>query len=429
MNDITHDTAALSLIAMNSYLGRQPILNREGHLVAYELLFRPFGSSNPARDEGTVSDDIRATAEIVIETLGELGIESVLGGLPGYINAGRDWLMNDMFTLLPPEPFVIEILESMQEDAQLLKRIEALSHAGYCFAIDDCRECDRIRTAVFDKVRLVKIEAPHWTPHKLRPFVDAMHRAGKRVIAEKVETPQEYRWTYEAGCDLFQGYYFAHPHLLRVRRIPPLRQALVKLLVLLNAEPALLTVVEEVKRNPSLTMQLLRFASSGHHAVTRQQLHLRDAVQMVGTEWLRRWVLLALYTDGDSRSVASNALVQLVGTRARFMELAARRIKPHEEAFADNAFMTGMTSLLPDVLQRDPADLFDELQLAEPVREAIRTRAGALGQLLACAEAVESPTSAASVVDICNGIPPLSVAAVSLLSAAAANWMENRSGF
>lgn len=429
MNDMTHDTAALSLIAMNSYLGRQSILNREGHLVAYELLFRPFGATNAAPDECTAPDDIRATAEIVIETLGELGIESVLGGLPGYINAGRDWVMNDMFTLLPPERFVIEILESVQDDAQLVQRIEALSHAGYSFAIDNWRESHQIRTAAFDNIAVVKIEVPQWTLDKLRPFVSAMHRAGKRVIAERVETPHEYRWTYEAGCDLFQGHYFAHPHLLRVRRISPLRHALVKLLVLLNAEPALSTVVEEVKRNPALTMQVLRFASSGHHAVTRQQLHLRDAVQMVGTEWLRRWVLLALYTDGDSRSVASNALVQLVGTRARFMELAARRIKPHDEAFADNAFMAGMTSLLPDVLQRNPADLFDELQLAESVREAIQTRAGALGQLLACAEAVENPASAACVEAICNTIPPLSTAAVSLLCAAAANWMGNRSAF
>lgn len=111
------------------------------------------------------------------------------------------------------------------------------------------------------------------------------------------------------------------------------------------------------------------------------------------------------------------------------MELAARRIKPHDDEFSDNAFMTGMSSLLPDVLQRNPADLFAELQLAEPVREAIRTRTGLLGQLLACAEAVESPASMTKVMEICKAIPTLNVAAVTLLGAAAANWMGDRTGF
>lgn len=429
MNDMTKDAAALSLIAMTSYLGRQPILNREGQLVAYELLFRPLAADHAEPSDGTQMDDTRATADIVIETLGELGIENVLGGRTGYINAGRDWLMNEMLTLLPPAHFVIEILETVQSDNQLAQRFEALSRAGYRFAIDDIRESTQGRTAVFERADVVKVDVPHWSRHELKPFVAAMHRAGKRVVAEKVETPEEYQWTFEAGCDMFQGYYFAHPHLLAVRRIPPLRQALVKLLVLLSAEPPLPSVEDEVKRNPALTMQLLRFASSAHHALTRRRLRVRDAVQIVGTDWLRRWALLALYTDGNNRSIASNALVQLVGTRARFMELAARILKPHDEEFGDNAFMTGMTSLLPAVLQRNPAQLFAELQLAEPVREAIHARAGLLGLLLACAEAVENPASAATVPDLCKDLTPLNAAALTLLSAAAANWMADRTRF
>jgi c-di-GMP-related signal transduction protein len=429
MNNMSHDAAALSLIAMTSYLGRQPILDREGQLIAYELLFRPSHPDRAEPDEVDPNNGIRATADIVVETLGELGIENVLGECTGYINAGRDWLMNEMFTLLPPDNFVIEILDTVQDDAQLVQRIQALSRAGYRFAIDDVRETSQARTEIFACADLVKVAVPHWTFPQLKPFVTAMHRAGKRVVAEKVETPDDYQWTYDAGCDLFQGYYFAHPHLLAVRRIPPLRQALVQLLVLLGAEPPLPSVEDEVKRNPALTIQLLRFANSTHNASTRSRMRVRDAVQIVGTEWLRRWALLALYTDDNSRAVASNALVQLVGTRARFMELAARRLKPHDEEFADNAFMTGMTSLLPAVLQRNPADLFAELQLAQPVCESIQTRAGVLGQLLACAEAMENPASAMSVADICENLAPLNAAAISLLSAAAANWMADRTRF
>lgn len=429
MNDMSHDAAALSLIAMTSYLGRQPILNREGQLVAYELLFRPFAADRAESADSTPLDETRATADLVIETLGELGMESVLGGRVGYINAGRDWLMNEMFTLLPSAHFVVEILTTTQYDDQLVQRIESLAQAGYRFALKDVRESALGHKELMDYAETVKIDVSHWTALQLTPFVAAMHRAGKRVVAEKVETPDDYRWTYEAGCDLFQGYYFAHPHLLTVRRIPPLRHALVKLLVMLGSEPALPTIEDEVKRNPALTMQLLRFASSAHRAPTRQRLRIRDAVQLVGTRWLRRWALLALYTDGDSRPIASNALVQLVGTRGRFMELAARRLRPHDEEFVDNAFMTGMTSLLPAVLQRNPSQLFSELQLAQTVCEAIQTRTGVLGQLLVCAEAMEQPGATAMVTQTCEDLTSLNAAAVALLSAAAANWMADRSRF
>jgi c-di-GMP-related signal transduction protein len=94
MNNMSHDAAALSLIAMTSYLGRQPILDREGQLIAYELLFRPSHPDRAEPDEVDPNNGIRATADIVVETLGELGIENVLGECTGYINAGRDWLMN-----------------------------------------------------------------------------------------------------------------------------------------------------------------------------------------------------------------------------------------------------------------------------------------------------------------------------------------------
>jgi c-di-GMP-related signal transduction protein len=441
MNDMTHSAAALSLITMTSYLGRQPILDRQGQLVAYELLFRPFDTPNAQTaadadpdanpdDDASPQEGIRETADIVVETLGELGIETVLGEHVGYINAGRDWLMHEMFTLLPPGNFVIEIHDAMRGDAQLVQRMLTLSGMGYRFAIDDIRDNARPANPASDCADFVKIVVPHWKPDTLRPFVMAMHRVGKQVIAEQVDTPDDYRWTYDAGCDLFQGYYFAHPHLLAVRRIPPLRQALIQLLVLLGAEPSLQSVEDEVKRNPALTVQLLRFVSSARLAGARQRLQLRDAVQLVGTDWLRRWALLALYTDGNTRAVASNALVQLVGTRARFMELAARRLKPNDEEFADNAFMTGMTSLLPVVLQRNAVDLFAELQLALPVRAAIEAGAGVLGRLLACAEALENPITATAIVtQLCVDLAPLNATTMSLLSAAAANWMADRTRF
>ncbi|WP_207004389.1 EAL and HDOD domain-containing protein [Trinickia mobilis] len=417
-----NDTAALSLIALTSYLGRQPILNRHGALVAYELLFRS------DKDIRSV-DPTRATADVVIGALCEQGVDRALGGHVGFVNAGRDWLMSDMLNVLPPEQFVIEILESVDYDERLAERVGALKEAGYRFAIDDVSEKTQRRGRTFVEADFVKVDVQLWEPNALVRFVSSMHGAGKQVVAEKVETPAQYFTTYEAGCDYFQGFYFAHPQVLATRKIPPQRQSLVKLMVLLNMEPSVADLEEEVKHNPTLTMHLLRFVNSASFGRTERVASVRDAIAFVGTSWLNRWALLTLYADGGTTSRASNALVQLVGTRARFMELAAKRLREGDDAFADAAFMTGMFSLLHFVLDRSAADLAGELRIAEPVAEALQGGPGTLQALLRCAEAIEAPEDEAELEHVCGELAPLSPALVRLLFAAAGNWMAEYAVF
>ncbi|HLX02108.1 MAG TPA: EAL domain-containing protein [Trinickia sp.] len=418
------DAASLSLIALTSYLGRQPILNREGSLVAYELLFR----SLPDTDARLV-DPTRATADVVIGALCEQGVDRALGGHVGFVNAGRDWLMSDMLNVLPPEQFVIEILETVEYDERLAERVCALKDAGYRFAIDDVSEKTQRRGRTFVEAEFVKVDVQLWDPNALVGFVSSMHGAGKQVVAEKVETPAQYFTTYEAGCDYFQGFYFAHPQVLATRKIPPQRQSLVKLMMLLNMEPSIADVEEEVKHNPTLTMHLLRFVNSASFGRAERVASVRDAIAIVGTSWLNRWALLTLYADGGTTSRASNALVQLVGTRARFMELAAKRIREGDDAFADAAFMTGMFSLLHFVLERSAADLADELRIAQPVADALQGGPGELQALLRCAEAIEAPEDEAELEHVCGELAPLNPALVRLLFAAAGNWMAEYGAF
>ncbi|TKC89497.1 EAL domain-containing protein [Trinickia terrae] len=419
-----NDPAALSLIALTSYLGRQPILNRQGSLVAYELLFRSL-SEKEVRDV----DPTRATADVVIGALCEQGVDRALGGHVGFVNAGRDWLMSDMLNVLPPRQFVIEILETVEFDERLAERVGALKEAGYRFAVDDVGEDTQWRGGVFEDADFIKVDVQLWEPNALVRFVTAMHCAGKRVVAEKVETPAQYFTTFQAGCDYFQGFYFAHPQVLATRKIPPQRQSLVKLMMMLNMEPSLADLEEEVKRNPTLTMHLLRFVNSASLGRTTPIASVREAIAIVGMSWLNRWALLTLYADGGTTSRASNALVQLVGTRARFMELAAKRMRPGDDDFSDAAFMTGMFSLLHFVLERSVADLADELHVAQPVAEALQGGPGELQALLRCAQAIETPEDEAELAHACGELAPLNPALVRLLFAAAGNWMAEYAAF
>ena len=94
------------------YLGRQPILDRDGALAAFELLFR-----NSSENRAFVTDDQEATAHVLVRTIGDVGIAAALGQHMGYVNISRDMLMSEVILLIPPHRFVLEILETVSLDA------------------------------------------------------------------------------------------------------------------------------------------------------------------------------------------------------------------------------------------------------------------------------------------------------------------------
>jgi EAL and modified HD-GYP domain-containing signal transduction protein len=366
------------------YLGRQPILDRDGALNAYELRFRS-GAHNYAE----VSDDAQATAQVVARTIGGIGVSAVLGHHRGYVNIGRDLLFDDIVHLMSPERFVLEILETVSFDAQLVRRLGELRRAGFQVALDDVSELTEGLRAVLPHTDIVKIDFLQ-TPREALPTLAAVVLAeGKTLIAEKVETREDFALARELGFHLFQGYFFARPQVLAAPRNRSSRPALLRLLALLASDGGIIELEAELKRNPSVVVQLLRLVNSSAFGLGRNIASLREAIIAAGTRQIARWAQLLLYADGGDLPWRSDPLVQLAGTRSRFMELAARWLRPSDEDFADAAFMTGIFSLVHVVLGTTPAEALDKLGLASQIRDAIVEQSGALGALLKIAAAAD----------------------------------------
>jgi EAL and modified HD-GYP domain-containing signal transduction protein len=177
--------------------------------------------------------------------------------------------------------------------------------------------------------------------------------------------------------------------VLTTRRSNPSRSALLRLLSVLSGEPGIIQLETELKRNPNVVVQLLRLANSSAFALGRQVSSLREAIVATGTRQISRWTQLLLYADGRSLPWRSDPLLQLVGTRARFMELAARAMRPSDDFFADAAFMTGIFSLVHVVVDMPPAEVLELLHLSDEIRGAIVDGEGPLGALLRISQAAE----------------------------------------
>ncbi|MCC8391086.1 EAL domain-containing protein [Paraburkholderia sp. MMS20-SJTR3] len=398
------------------YVGRQPILDRTGALNAYELLFRA-GAYNYAE----ISDDAQATAQVVARTIGGIGVPAVLGAHRGFVNIDRTLLFSDIVHLMPPERFVLEILETVRFDATLARRLDELRGAGFQVALDDVGEITDELLAKLPYADIVKIDFLQTPPALVAKLASMLRGQGKTLVAEKVETREDFALAHELGFDLFQGYFFARPQVLAAPRNRSLRPGLLRLLALLSRDAGIVELEAELKLNPSVVVQLLRLVNSSAFGLGRNIASLREAIIATGTRQISRWAQLLLYADTGDLPWRADPLVQLAATRSRFMELAANWLRPADGEFADAAFMTGIFSLVHVVLDSTPETVLEKLGLAAQIRDAIVARKGELGALLLIAEVAGEGGDAAPVA-AAAGFAALTPEVLSELNLSAAAW-------
>lgn len=191
------------------FLARQPILDRQRRVVAYELLFRDDESG-----EARIRDDARATAQVIARTFKQLGLHSVIGGSTGFVNVDAEMLMSRRVEQLPRERVVLELLETVRIDCAIVERCAELKHLGYRLALDDICAVEPRHEPLLEIVDVVKIDVLQLDPSALERLVRRLRLHPAKLLAEKVDTLERARHCVALGFDLFQGYFFARPALL-----------------------------------------------------------------------------------------------------------------------------------------------------------------------------------------------------------------------
>ncbi len=369
------------MTANEIFLGRQPILDREQRIVAYELLFR----AGHTRDAG-VTDDMQATASVIHHAFSEMGVQAVLGPHLGFINVSADMLLSDLIEILPKSQVVLEMLETIDVTDAVVERCRLLKQRGFALALDDFVYDDRYRP-LLDLVDIVKIDLLLHAPDELRAIVDRLKKWPVRLLAEKVDSAEQAQLCHRLGFELFQGYYFARPAVLSARNTHPAQLALIQLLELVLADAETGKIEEVFKLYPNLTYNLLRLVNSAGYGSTRRIETVAQAIMLLGRKQLQRWLQLLMFTLQENSSYPSPLLL-MAASRGRMMELLAMR-KGCDAALRDSAFMTGIFSLIENVIGKPLPEIVQELNLGEQLAAALLHRQGELGALLNLVESVE----------------------------------------
>ena len=366
------------------FLGRQPILDRDQKLVAYELLFR-----NGTRNSAEVTDGVHATATVIVNAFAELGVEAALGKCRGYINVDEAFLFSDMLELLPRQSVVLEILETVPPTVAVIERCLALKATGFTLALDDVIQLEPAYAELLALVEIVKVDIQPLSRVQLMQLVMKLKPMGKQLLAEKVDSREQMEQCLKLGFTLFQGYYFAKPTIIAGKRLEHSKLSLMKLMGLLLSDAETSKLEEALKPEPGLTVNLLRMTNSVGAGTSEKITSLRHAITVLGRRQLQRWLQLLVFSSG-AQAGASNPLLMLAATRGRLMELLAEDLRPGDGALADRAFMAGIMSLMPALVGLPIAEIVAPLGLTGDVRDALCEGSGQLGDMLHLAESSES---------------------------------------
>ncbi|WP_433607455.1 EAL and HDOD domain-containing protein [Dactylosporangium sp. CA-139114] len=368
-----------------AHVGRQPIYDRDGAVVAYELLFR---AGTDALSAARMDD--HATARVLVAAFTEFGLEELTGGKVCFLNVTKSFL-----TGMLPLPFdysqaVLEVLASVEVDEQLVAGLTVLSERGFTLAIDHF-VCGGPREVLLPLVSYVKVDMLAADEAGVRACVELCRRYPHlQLVAVRLESAESLRLAFELGFDLFQGHILGRPHVGTTAALAPGRLARLRLLAALAADDVDLDeVVALVGQDAGLSMRVLRATNAATFGLNRTVTSVREAIVAMGLNRLRQWVTLMLVSD---LTTADHEQLARILVRARLCQLLVDSSEfPGAEGQGDAAYLGGLLSAVADHFAVPVEEIVDGLPLGPELGGALRAGEGPLGAILCAARAYTDP--------------------------------------
>jgi len=371
----------------NIFVGRQPILDVNGDIYGYELLYRNshknfFPNVNPEQ----------ATIGLLVNTFLTIGIEKVAGNSLSFINFTGELLAQDIFSSLDPEQVVIEVLENVEITPSLLTKLRLLKETGFMIALDDfiLQEQYSVHSELFKIVDFIKVDYVNTTPNERIEIEKHIKRYPSIImLAEKVETEEQFNAAKASGYKLFQGYFFSKPEIITGIEIPSNVSLHFQIIERFHTEPPNIDEITElIMHDISLSYKLLRLINTLAFGATKRISSIKQAIVLIGLRETKRWVqILALSEMGKGPGKGrTQALADYSLTRAKMCELLAKHDgKKNPEEY----FFAGMFSLIDVIMNSDWETILQLIPLSDEVALTVKGLQTNITPYLQLAEAVE----------------------------------------
>ena len=355
---------------MDVYVARQPIFNHRKKLLAYELLFRD-GTANYVP---SIDGDV-ATSTVLSNTFFAIGMDTLLGGKLSFINFTQNLLTRKIPLLLPKQTTVVEILEDIKPTPELIEACREMVQKGYAIALDDFVYTPELDPLI-EMANIIKFDFRNSTLDEIDSYLKRLPQKRRPILlAEKVETYEEYQAAKEMGFSLFQGYFFCKPEIVQGKEIPGQHLNLMQIIVEVNNPHFKFENVEQlIAPDVNLSYRLLRYINSAFFAKSQRISSIKQALVYMGQTEIRRFI--SLIGISNLAKGKPGELVRAACIRAKFCEklaeLSATKVLEAE------LFTLGMFSLIDAILDQSMEKVMAQLPLSGHIKSALVEGTGEL---------------------------------------------------
>jgi EAL and modified HD-GYP domain-containing signal transduction protein len=354
-------------------VARQAIFDKDLNVYAYELLFRSNNKQTDSRVVDAWGDE--ATSLVINHTFMELGIERVIGNHLAFVNLTRKFILTDNPLPFAQDRVVLEILEDIVADDELIAATQKLVDQGYVIALDDFIFDESLRPLV-KLAEIIKIDLLALSEQALKKQVTLLNQEKVKLLAEKVETHEQFQLCKKLGFDYFQGYFFSRPTIIEGKAIPDSQLNLLSIITKLQNPDVEIDDVEQlISQDVGLTYKLLRLLNSAAIGLPRKIESIKQALILLGLKAIRTWTTLIALNDMKCSppELMANTLI-----RAKMCQ----QLAPDYNCANETGFLVGLFSTIDAMLSHPMDKILKSLPLKNDIKQALSGRQGSLGQLL-----------------------------------------------
>jgi len=360
-------------------IGRQPIFDRDLNVIAYELLWR----ANNKSESANVIDGDQATTDVILNALVEIGLDRITGNFPAFINLTRNFLLGHYPLPEMSNRLVLEILEDIEITDEVLHGIKTLAQQGYPIALDDFIFHPGLEPLV-ELADIVKIDIMALSEEQLRSHVERLKKYPVKLLAEKIETQQEFELMLQLGFDYFQGFFLTRPNIVQGKKIPVNKMAVIQLLAgLANPDITTQEIEQLIQNDVTLSYRILRYINSAQYNIQREIESISHATMMLGQDTLLQLANLLMLSRIDNKP---QELIMTALINAKMSEQLALQKKCSDSA---SYFTAGLFSIIDALMDQPMEEVLLQIPLSDKLQSALLQQEGEIGAVLKCVLAYE----------------------------------------
>ncbi len=350
---------------MDVFVARQPIFDKNQIVYGYELLYR----SNTNNYYSCLDGD-KASKEVIVNSFLLIGLDVLTRGKFAFINFTKKLLEEEVATMLPKNLIVVEVLENIDPDKKILQTCSKLKEMGYKLALDDFIYKPEYQNLI-ELADIIKVDFMNTNYKERNEIIKQVDKKNVTLLAEKIETHNDFEEALSAGYSYFQGYFFSKPRILSSKEISPVKLTYFKLLYEVNKTELDYDHIEKIiEMDLSLSYKLLKFINSAYFGFRSKVNCIRQALTILGKKGINRWIsLLAL--KQMSHDKPDEILITAI-TRGKFCEYLSEKIEMKNEK--SDFFLIGMFSLLDALFEKHISEILDQLPVTENIENALLGR-------------------------------------------------------